>query len=109
MHNITVSDLVWKRLREIKHEEGLKHFGDVVKHLITENTYFIEQTIKQKLLDLMNLHPNKTWMLPEFAGKTKNWLQIDYNKAKKYIEPLLSKIPEIIKVGDNCYQLKDSR
>ncbi len=58
-----------------------------------------EQSIRDKLLDLMKQHPNSgTWLIPEFAIKVMEWLNISYDEAKKDVELLLPKISEIEKV-----------
>ena len=79
-----------------------KHFDLFIEPAVhsEDNT----ESIKQKLLDLMNLHPDKTWLIQEFAGKATKWLNLGYYDAKKYIERLLPSIQEITRVSETEYR-----
>lgn len=107
MKNISVSNEVHKQLIQLRHQFGFKHHSMTIEKLIESyqptpkkidvlrNLTEQEQSIKEKLLSMMKQHPDKIWLMPELVHTSIERLDMNYQKAKEYIELLLSKISEI--------------
>lgn len=54
-----------------------------------------EQSIKHQLLELMHKHPHKVWLIQELVHTSIERLDMNYQKAKEYIELLLSKMHDV--------------
>lgn len=130
MKNISVSDDVHKQLIQLRNQFGFKHQSKTIEKLIesyqptpkkidalpksTEQSIEEkvgaklsekDQTIRYALITLMKQHPHKVWLIPELVHKAIDTLDMNYQKAKEYVELLLSKISEIekadgFKIGD---------
>lgn len=107
MRNIAVSDKTWRELKEIKDNEELTHFADVIKLLITQrevskNNSEHQPSIRSQVLHLMN--DGNTWNISDLATEVSTVNQ-DYDELKDFVESILETVPEITKVGDAQYRL----
>ena len=112
MRNIAVSDKTWRELKEIKDNEELTHFADVIKLLITERevsknnseeSIKHQPSIRSQVLHLMN--DGNTWQLADLVTEVSKNVKQDSDTIKRFIESILDTVPEITKVGDARYRL----
>ena len=107
MKSINVPNEIWNKLKKIKDEEKIMHFGDVIKLLITqraEESIKHQPSIRSRILDLLSNY--EPWNLSDLATEVSTANQ-DYDEVKGFVESILETVSEITKVGDAQYRLSE--